>query len=312
MIYDCGSGIFAIDTEYMRKAFTAVYAVVRGSEAALVETAHNASLPIVLDELRALGVAPGAVKYILTTHVHLDHAGGAGLYMQTFKNASLVVHPRGAKHMADPRRLFMGASAVYGADTARRMYGEIVPVPEERMIEPRDGEGVEFGGTRITCLETPGHALHHLAYHLEDANTIFTGDVFGMTCDEFRSPGRDGLLPSTSPVQFDPDAMHASIDRIVAMRPSEIMLTHFRGIKDVKTAADDMHRMIAWHVSEAVEARGEYDEICRRLAARFDEERQIQRWPYRGDGVREWLDKVIVMNAKGLVDWYGKHGAEAS
>lgn len=306
MFFDCGNDIFAIDSKYMREHFDAVYVIKRGGEAAIVETANNASLAIVLDDLPKIGVRRDDVKYVFVTHVHLDHAGGAGSYMREFGGATLVVHPRGAKHMADPRRLYMGACGVYGAENARRLYGDVLPIPQSRIVSPADGESVSLGETSLTCFDAPGHALHHNVYHLKDANVVFTGDSFGMTHDEFRSPHRVGVLPTTSPVQFDPDAMIASIDMVLSLAPSEIMLTHFLGIKDAATAAEDLRRMIRWHVASAVEGRGDFGEISKLLYAHFDEERAIQGWPYNGDGVRRWIDNVVEMNAKGLVDWYAK------
>lgn len=159
---DFGAGIQAIDSGFGRPQLDAVHLIVHEGRAALVDAAVNAGVPRVLDALDSLGVAREAVDYLVLTHVHLDHAGGAGALMRELPNARLTVHPRGARHMIDPARLTAATCAVYGEAKARAMYGDIVPVPQERVIETPDGATLELAGRELLFLDTPGHARHHV------------------------------------------------------------------------------------------------------------------------------------------------------
>ncbi len=308
MVFDYGNDIYAVDAEFEREGFAAVYVLKSDDGIAIIDTAHGGSLPLVLRALEGFGVSPGDVKFVFLTHVHLDHAGGAGAYMERFGNAKLVVHERGARHMIDPSKLFEGACAVYGAEETARMYGTLVPVSPERIVTPADGARICLGKRTIVCLDTPGHARHHLTYFVEDARAAFTGDVFGMSYGEFTSRDRQGIVPSTSPVQFDPAEMHRSIDRIMALAPARIFPAHFGDVRDPATAAEDMHRMIDWHERAALEASGEIDVIREGLAKGFEEECRIQRWPLAAEEVRTALAPVIEMNAQGLAVWHAKRG----
>ena len=308
MVFDYGNEIYAVDAEFGREGFAAVYVLKSDDGVAIVDTAHRGSLPVVLRALEGFGVAPGDVKFVLLTHVHLDHAGGAGAYMECFENARLVVHERGARHMIDPAKLLEGARAVYGAEETERMYGSLVPVAPERIEIPTDGARLRLGGRTIVCLDTPGHARHHLAYFVEDARVAFTGDVFGMNYGELASRDRQGIVPSTSPVQFDPAEMHRSIDRIMALSPARIFPAHFGDVRDPALAAADMHRMIDWHARVAVDANGEIDAVREQLGKGFEEECRLQEWPFPVADVRRLLAPVIEMNAQGLAVWFGKRG----
>src|SRR5690606_6962335 len=236
---DYEHGITAIDSGFERPMLDAVHLVVEGDRAALVDTASNASLPRVLAVLAAKGLSAEQVDWVLLTHVHLDHAGGAGLYLQHFPNARLTVHPRGARHMTDPTRLVAGTVAVYGADEARRMYGDIVPVAAERVVETPDGASVSLNGRRFEFLDTPGHARHHVCIVDERSGHVFAGDTFGLSYRELDVDGRPVVFPSTTPVQFDPPALHASIDRLLARRPDAVYVTHFGQVRDVQRCGED-------------------------------------------------------------------------
>ncbi len=155
---DYGHGIAAVDSGFVRPMLDAVHLVVEGDRAAVVDTASNESVPHVLAALAERGLPAAQVDWVMLTHVHLDHAGGAGAMMARFPNARLAVHPRGARHMIDPSRLTAATIEVYGAEAARRMYGDIVPVPAGRVVEMPDGATLSLNGRHFEFLDTPGHA----------------------------------------------------------------------------------------------------------------------------------------------------------
>ena len=213
---DLGHGISAIDTGYVRPRFDASHLVVENGRAAFVDVGTTHSAPGLLTALEAQGLPPGAVDYVIVTHVHLDHAGGAGEMMRRLPQARLVVHPRGAWHMVDPSKLWAGASAVFGKEFVLRSYGAPVPVDASRVVEATDGFTLELGGRPLRFLDTPGHARHHFCVWDETSRSMFTGDTFGLSYRELASARGAFVLPTTTPVQFEPEALLASIDRLVA------------------------------------------------------------------------------------------------
>ena len=172
-------------------------------------------MPRLLAALEAHGLDRDAVDYVIPTHVHLDHAGGAGLLMQELPKAKLVIHPRGARHMIDPSVLMEGVRAVYGKEVAARDYGELVPVPAERVVTTSDGMVIELGGRPLRFMDTPGHARHHHCIWDEASRGWFTGDTFGIVYPELALRG-PYIVPATAPVQFDQQALHESVARLLA------------------------------------------------------------------------------------------------
>lgn len=258
-------GIHTIDTGFARPSFDAAYLVAERGRGAFIDSGTAHSLPRFLDAIAAADLQPKDIDWVILTHVHLDHSAGAGQLMQHLPNAMLAVHPRGAPHMIDPSALIAGAAAVYGGeDIVRRDYGDIVPVPKDRVIEADDGFVVDLAGRALLCLDTPGHARHHIAIHDERSNAFFTGDVFGLSYRELDSPGGPFIIPTTSPVQFDPDAAHASIERLMRYEPEAMYLTHYGRVTDVKRLAGDLHRSIDAMVA-----------IARRHASAPDREQRI-------------------------------------
>jgi glyoxylase-like metal-dependent hydrolase (beta-lactamase superfamily II) len=237
---DHGDGIFAFDAEYLRPGLAAIHLIVQDERAALVDTGSSRSLPNALAALERLGLGPDAVDYVMLTHVHLDHAGGAGAMMARFPNARLVVHPRGARHMIEPSKLLEGVTAVYGAEFVRKVYGEIPPIDAARVIEARDGQSVRLAGRELVCLDTPGHARHHLCFHDRAGGGIFTGDLFGVSLREWDAGGRSFVFPITTPPQFEPDRMRDSLARLLALRPGAVYLAHYSRLGDVEAAAEQL------------------------------------------------------------------------
>lgn len=256
---DYNNGIYAIDTGYVRPLLAAIHLVVHDGRAAFIDTGTYASLGNAKAALAGLGLGDEAVDYVILTHVHLDHAGGAGAMMEAFPAAKLVVHPRGARHMADPSRLLAGVREVYGAEYVERMYGHIPPIPVERIIEAPDGLSISLAGRGLRCLDTPGHARHHICIVDEATGGIFSGDMFGLSYREMDVGDRQFIFPTTTPTQFEPEAMHRSIDRLLALNPEAIYLTHYSRVHDVQSLGTDLHRRLIAHVDIARAANGGAD-----------------------------------------------------
>ena len=303
---DLGDGITAIDTGHMRPFFDASHLVLEERRAAFVDVGTNHSVPGLLAALEAKGLPPEAVDYVIVTHVHLDHAGGAGEMMRRLPNARLVVHPRGARHMVDPSKLQAGASAVFGEEATRRSYGALVPVDPSRVVEAPDGFVLELGGRPLEFLDTPGHARHHFCVWDEASRSMFTGDTFGLSYRELASERGAFVLPTTTPVQFEPEALLASIDRLVARGPRAMLLTHYSRVVEVERLAGDLVREVGELVALGRGADGRPDR-----AARLREgvaELQLG-WardhgtPLPDDRVGELLAVDVELNAQGLETW---------
>jgi glyoxylase-like metal-dependent hydrolase (beta-lactamase superfamily II) len=257
---DIGFGISTIDTGYCRPGFDASHLLVEKDQAVLVDVGTSHSVPRILQVLHDKDVARHAVRYVMVTHVHLDHAGGAGALLQHLPEAQLVVHPRGAPHMIDPGKLIAGATAVYGEERFRSLYGNIMPVAAERVLMAPDNFELSLNGRALVFVDTPGHARHH--YCIWDARSrgVFCGDTFGLSYREFDTQHGPFIFPTTTPVQFDAEALHASIDRLLGFKPERMYLTHYGCVEDVPRLAAQLHRMINdfVDVAHAVAGTGEH------------------------------------------------------
>ena len=227
-------GIHVIDTGFHRPMFDAAYLVVEAGRAAYVDTGTNHSVPRLLAALAAAGLPVDAVDYVIATHVHLDHAGGAGLLMRHLPSARLVVHPRGAPHLIDPQRLVDGARAVYGDAEFERSYGDVISVAADRVLQTTDGMVLALAGRALSFIDTPGHARHHHCIWDQRSRGFFTGDTFGRSYREFDTERGAWLLPTTTPVQFDPEALRSSVRRLLAFAPERMYLTHYGPVTDVQ------------------------------------------------------------------------------
>jgi glyoxylase-like metal-dependent hydrolase (beta-lactamase superfamily II) len=304
---DFDHGITLIDAKYKRPGLAAFYLLVERGRAALIDTGTSHSVPDVLSVLRAKGLAPDAVDYVIPTHVHLDHAGGAGEMMRQFGNAKLVIHPRGARHMIDPAKLLAGATGVYGAAEVERHYGTVWPIPAERVVEAPDEFSVALAGRKLRFLDTPGHARHHLCVYDERIGTFFTGDTFGISYREFDTARGAFIFPTTTPVQFDPPALHASIDRLLRFKPRQLFLTHFGRVTEIERLARDMHELIDMYIDSALAVKGTGKE---RLRALIQDQRKLLTARARAHGCRlsdSEIEAVLYddyeLNAQGLAVW---------
>ncbi len=237
-------GITAVDTEYLHPGHAASHIIQQGQRAAFVDVGTNFSVPYLLGALERLGIAREAVDYVFLTHVHLDHAGGAGVLLSELPNAIAVLHPRGAPHMIEPDKLIAGSKAVYGEERFGKLYGQLLPIPAARIKVAQDGERVSLAGRELELIHTPGHALHH--YAIVDAvhASIFPGDTFGISYRELDTARGPFIVPTTTPSQFDPDQLSASIDRMMAYRPESMYLMHFSRVRDLPRLAQALKSQI--------------------------------------------------------------------
>lgn len=240
---DFEHGITCIDADYLRPDFASAWLLVENGEAAIIDCGTNFSVPLIMRVLEEKGLPPSSVKWIMPTHVHLDHAGGAGKLMQACPEAKLLVHPRGARHLIDPARLEAGVRAVYG-EQYDELYGELVPVPEDRVVVAEDGMIVHFGERPLTVMHTAGHAGHHYCVVDERSRGVFTGDTMGIAYPEFSVGGRPWVFPPTTPVQFDPDAWHVSIETLLFNEPKWFYLTHYGRVMNTEQYTDSLHEQI--------------------------------------------------------------------
>ena len=300
-------GIHALESGYGRPQLAAIHIVVDEGRAAIVDTGCNDSVPRVLSALAMLGIEPGKVEWVMLTHIHLDHAGGAGSLMCALPNARLLVHPRGLRHMIDPSKLWEGTAAVYGAERAYQLYGRLVPIPPERIVPATDGLELCMGKRLFRVFDTPGHARHHICIWDDSARAFFTGDTFGLSYRELDVDGRVFVLPTTTPTQFDPEAMHESIDRMLSMQPQAMYLTHYGRVTDVPRLGADLHRLIDAMVAVARAARGDevarHVEILAGLEQVVREEAGRQGWALDEEQTLELLRMDLELNAQGLGIW---------
>ena len=300
-------GITAIDTDYVRPRLDASHLVVRDGRAAFVDTGTTHSVPALLRALAASGLKPADVDFVLLTHVHLDHAGGAGELMRQLPNARLLVHPRGAAHMAEPAKLIAGTIAVYGEAEFRRLYGEIPPVPLERIVEVPDGLLVKLGGSDLVCIHTPGHALHHYCIVDPAADCVFTGDTFGISYRVFDTARGAFVFPATTPVHFDPAQAHASLDRIMSFEPGSVFLTHYSQVQDLPRLASDMHSCLDGFVrmAESLKDAGEerHEKMKQKMHAYLVKRLREHGCTLDQQTVDTWLEMDVELNVKGLSVW---------
>lgn len=241
--------VTTIDAHYLgHEQFTATYLLHHAEHAAFVETANVHAVPRMLDALEQRGLKPEQVDYVIITHVHLDHAGGAAALMRACPNATLLAHPKAAPHAIDPTKLVASAKQVYGEDAFARMYGEIEGIDEARVRVMADEEVLDWNGRPLRFLHTRGHANHHFCVLDSQTESIFTGDAFGLVYPVLQHRGLFAL-PSTSPTDFDAAAARASVERIVNTGAKRAYLTHFDGVDDLRGVAAQLDEQLEQYAS---------------------------------------------------------------
>ena len=299
-------GIHIIDTAFQRDHFDAAYLIVENGRGAFVDCGTNHSVPLLMTALERAGLTPDDVDWLIVTHVHLDHAGGAGLLMRHLSNARLVAHPRAAPHLMDPSKLIAGATAVYGEDEMQRSYGQILAVAEQRVQVVEDGEVLLLGGRPLEFIDTPGHARHHHCIWDARSHSWFTGDTFGLSYRELDSAKGAFVIPTSTPVQFEPEKLKDSIDRLLARDPQWMYLTHYGRVGEVRRLADDLYSQI-----DAMAAIGHrfdglpdrHQQIRNALAELYLQRAREHGCLLDDAGVEKVLSMDIELNAQGLAAW---------
>lgn len=311
-----GPGLYRIDTAFQRDDFDAAYLLVDQGRAAFIDTGTNHAVPRLLGALAHLGLAPEAVDWVIPTHVHLDHAGGVGLLMQALPQARLLAHPRGLRHLVDPRALWAGALAVYGDEEMQRSYGQLQAVPAERAVASEDGQRLRVGGRELLLIDTPGHARHHHCLFDAQSACWFTGDTFGLSYREFDVDGRPWLFPTSTPVQFDPPALKQSMQRLLDLRPQGMLLTHFGRVGHSEAEVQALHQRLLVLLDETValslalrEAEHRHEALKQALSALYLRSLAAHGCTLPRERQLALLAMDIELNAQGIGVWLDKPAA---
>jgi glyoxylase-like metal-dependent hydrolase (beta-lactamase superfamily II) len=288
-------GVLEIDTMLGGwERVTAGY-LIEGSAPVLIETGSQTSVPVLLAALAQIGVGPAELAGVAVTHIHLDHAGGVGNVAQAFPSATVYVHEKGARHLADPARLIDSAARVYGG-LLDSLYGRLDPTPAERLHVLEDEEVIEVSPDRsLVAVDSPGHAKHHVGLHDSLSGVLFAGDAVGV-----KLPDGGVLRPSTPPPDFDLDQAITSLGKFAARRPSGIALAHYGLLEQPDELLAEAEETLRQWAETAEKAYREGTDIADALSARFD--------PLLGDiepGHKEKLDIMngVHSNAAGFRRW---------
>jgi len=303
------SDIYTIDALYYQPELASIHLVRSGDRLCIIDTGTQYSVPQIQDAIKNLGLSFDHVDYIILTHIHLDHAGGASALMKLCSNAELVVHPKGARHMIDPSKLIAGASAVYGNAEFERLYGNINPIDAARVMEPGDGETLHWANRPLTFIDTPGHANHHHCIIDQQTNSVFTGDTLGVSYRALRSDTHTFIMPTTTPVQFNPEALHRSIDKVMSIAPDTLYLTHYSAIKPNVQMIAGLHEQIDDYVMLTQQAAdSDAGELEANLASTLRDylirRCQNELPELSRDTINKWVGLDADLNAQGLAFWW--------
>ena len=299
-------GITAVDTEYLWPGHAAAHIIQDAGRAAFVDVGTTFSVPYLLAALEALGIGRDSVDYLLITHVHLDHAGGTGRLLQELPRAQVVLHPRGAPHLIDPTKLIAGSQVVYGEERFNTLYGQIVPVPAERVRVIADGERLMLGARELTFLHTPGHAMHHYVVIDPGHRSIFSGDTFGVSYRPLDTAEGAMILPTTTPTQFDPEQLIASIERLESFAPESIYLMHYSRVTDIPRLAASLKAQVAEFARIALACAASpqpFDEIQSRVWQLWLTLLRQHGCTLPEERIRQVLDGDLDLNTQGLISW---------
>lgn len=311
---EMGHGIYCVDARYIQHGIACCYLMVEGDQVAIIETGTAHTAGGIAEVLAELELPKEAVRYIIPTHVHLDHAGGAGLLMQQYPEAQMLIHPRGARHMVNPTQLMAGSKAVYGGEKFAQFYGELIPVPKERVISVENREKHDLNGRALEFRHTPGHAEHHFCVWDSVSEGWFSGDTFGISYHEMGNDLKKHrsdrfIIPTTSPVQFDPDKLLASIDLMMGYNPKKFYLTHYSVLENPEPQADLLRAQIEDYrqIAQLLRNESEREERIHQALKDITLARLSSEQPELDLGT---MEKVLAMdldlNAQGLNIWLSR------
>lgn len=262
--------IFLIDGfDCKMKERTGTY-VLMEDKLTIVETSASPSIPFIIEGLKKLDLSPKDIQYIIVTHIHLDHAGGAGLFLAHCPDAKVIVHPRGARHLAEPSRLIAGARAVYG-EKFDEFFDPIVPIPKNRLLTKDHKAILEIGDNcMLTFYHTPGHSNHHFSIHHSGSNGMFTGDTAGVRYPELAYDGIEFYLPSTSPNQFNPDQTLASIELYESLNVDSLYFGHYGKSAHPTLVYKYIRDWLPIYVQEATQSYSQHDNFDDRVKATIE------------------------------------------
>lgn len=282
--------------------------VIDEEQLTLVDTGPSPSVEHLKKGLAALGHALESVKYIIVTHVHLDHSGGAGLLLQDCPNATVVVHPKGARHLSDPSRLTAGARVVYG-DQFDQLFDPIVAIPEQRLLIQTEGDQLTIGPScTLEFWDTPGHANHHFSIYDPVSNGVFAGDTVGIRYEQLVREGVDLYLPSTSPNQFNPEAMKNAIERMSKANLDAIYYGHFSKTDQPEQALRQSKEWLHVFLEEghaALAAELDPTQLAERLFNRVQRYLSMQGIPENHE-VYPYIRLDMQVSAMGILDTLSK------
>ncbi len=301
--------IVCLDAGYISPGLACFYLVCGGDDYAVVETGTSHSVQVLNDFIAGEGIDPGRLRYVVPTHAHLDHAGGAGAIMAAYPDATLLAHPSAARHLIDPSRLVASSVEVYGERAFKHLYGEILPISAERVQVLEDGQRFQLGDRQLEARHTRGHANHHLCLWDPHSRGWFSGDMFGVCYPEFRLPGGPFVLPSTTPTQFDPEAFVASLDLLASYGPSRLYLTHFGELPWEESARQLLVQQVREYPRLAQSAGADVAAVTGALTE-YTWELLEPRVPHANrDRIRERISADIGLNAQGLSIWLQRQAA---
>ena len=299
--------IFCFDTNYVRKKFASIHFIKENNKVLIIDTGTNHSAKSFINALSYMQITPSSVEWIILTHVHLDHAGGAGLLMQICPNAKLVLHPRGLRHMVDPQKLWSSVVAVYGQKTAEQQYGKLIAVNEERVLSVEEGSTIHFHGRILIFFDAPGHANHHILVFDETSSCFFTGDAFGISYPDLINAGKEFIFISSSPTQFDPVAYKKTVNKVLEMAPKACFLTHYSKIENISKNGNELLKQVDEYVEIAEKANKTEENaenaIAENLFALLLKKLKKVSNTHSSKNFRTLLELDLSLNAQGLKYW---------